>query len=305
MKMILWNCRGLGGPSTVSQLKDSIRIHHPNFMFLSELKKQKDFVKTICVKLGYKDRLVAVDPIGISGGLVLLWDSSQNIIQIIQHSFCFEVEIGKPNSNVSFWVVFVYMSTDRVIREDQWSFLINAKSKWGQDWIIGGDWNAIVDLSEKRGGRDKSLADMLSFQNFINQMSMVEVNMQGHKYTWSNNRSHEHFVEEKLDRVFGSLRWSSSHSSTVVLNCYQTASDHSLLVLISELTQIKPKARFIFNKQWIEKQDVMDVVKKAWEPLLFCSILWVVGNELLDLESFSKEDGSKLRSPLNCPNHTK
>ncbi|GER32002.1 zinc knuckle (CCHC-type) family protein [Striga asiatica] len=114
-------------------------------------------------------------------------------------------------------------------------FIILFALKFKSDWLIGGDWNAIVDISEKRRGKDKILADMISFQNFINQMSMVE--------------------------------WSSSHSSAMVLNCYKTASDHSLMVLVSELTQRKSKARFIFNKQWVEKQDVMAVVKKAWEPL--------------------------------------
>lgn len=38
MKILAWNCRGLGNPQTCKTLKHLIRIHLPNILFLSETK---------------------------------------------------------------------------------------------------------------------------------------------------------------------------------------------------------------------------------------------------------------------------
>ncbi|CAA0810711.1 Unknown protein, partial [Striga hermonthica] len=72
MKTILWNCRGLGGPSIVSQVKEAIRFHHPTLVFLSETRKNKDFTKTVCSKLGFENRWLVSEPNGQSRGLLLL-----------------------------------------------------------------------------------------------------------------------------------------------------------------------------------------------------------------------------------------
>ncbi|GER37154.1 3-oxoacyl-[acyl-carrier-protein] synthase 3 [Striga asiatica] len=52
----------LCGPSTISQIRELLRTHHPNFLFLSETKKQNAFVKSVCKILGYDSKLAIVDP---------------------------------------------------------------------------------------------------------------------------------------------------------------------------------------------------------------------------------------------------
>lgn len=68
MRILAWNCRGLGGPSTISQLRESLRLHLPDIIFLSETKQKKCFVTTVCKILKCKDRWDVVDPVGRQGG---------------------------------------------------------------------------------------------------------------------------------------------------------------------------------------------------------------------------------------------
>lgn len=80
---------GLGGPSTISQLKESIRLNLPDVIFLSEAKQKKGFVKTVCKRLRCKDRWGTIEPVGRSGGIFMCWGERVSVKQIIKSDFFF------------------------------------------------------------------------------------------------------------------------------------------------------------------------------------------------------------------------
>lgn len=81
MRILSGNCRGLGSPSKVPQLKESIRLFKPELIFLCETKRKRGFVGTVCENLGWGDRWEAVNPIGKSGGLLLGWGNDVIVIK--------------------------------------------------------------------------------------------------------------------------------------------------------------------------------------------------------------------------------
>lgn len=138
MRVMSWNCRGLGSPSTVPQLKESLRLFRPELIFLCETKRKHGFVGTVCKKIGWDDRWYAVEPRGRSGGLLLEWNSEVIIYQIISSSFCIEVEFETPHSKGKVWGVFVYASHVESVRAEQWQELWDKKGRWGNRWFLGG-----------------------------------------------------------------------------------------------------------------------------------------------------------------------
>lgn len=74
MRLMAWNYRGLGSPSTVPQLKESLQLFKPNLIFLCETKWRRGFVGTVCKNVDWKDRWFVVELDGRSGGLLLGWD---------------------------------------------------------------------------------------------------------------------------------------------------------------------------------------------------------------------------------------
>ncbi|GER39993.1 RNA-directed DNA polymerase [Striga asiatica] len=105
-----------------------------NFVFISEVKKKKAFVNSVCKQIPFVSNWEFVDPIGVGARI---------------------------------WVVFIYASVDQGERKSQWEILIRHHLKWGDLWFIGGDFNDILNNEEKRGGLLRADSSFHDFKNFI------------------------------------------------------------------------------------------------------------------------------------------
>jgi len=66
--------------------------------------------------------------------------------------------------------------------------------------IMGGDFNMIRSISEKKDGTRSLGRDSIAFQNFINNMRLVDTETSNGIFTWNNKRGGESQVASKLDR---------------------------------------------------------------------------------------------------------
>jgi hypothetical protein len=66
-----WNCRGLGNPLAVWDLRQLVKTKQPIFLFLMETKLQSNKLHALRSSMGYEG-LFSIDPIGEKGGLALL-----------------------------------------------------------------------------------------------------------------------------------------------------------------------------------------------------------------------------------------
>lgn len=78
MRLISWNCRGLGNLRSVRDLNYLVEVHKPSILFLMETKIQKYQMEMIRSRLGFKN-LFSVEGVGKSGGLVVLWDDESRL----------------------------------------------------------------------------------------------------------------------------------------------------------------------------------------------------------------------------------
>lgn len=72
MIVLSWNCRGLGHLSAVPSLRDLVRCHKPNIVFLCETLSNQNKVHEVRRSLVF-DACFIVDKQGRSGGLAILW----------------------------------------------------------------------------------------------------------------------------------------------------------------------------------------------------------------------------------------
>ncbi|CAA0840588.1 Unknown protein, partial [Striga hermonthica] len=228
-------------------------------------KKKNSFVKTVCKKLKLEDRWISVEPVGLKGGILLWWDRSITILDIICRDFCIEVCFLYPGYNIRFWGVFVYLSTDKNIRKTQWQSLIRHRLMWGDCWFLGGDFNDLLFHSEKKRGKMREDCSFISFRNFVRLMGMQDGYYQGYPFTWANNRQGEGFVEERLDRIFFSPGWLLTFPLSNIRHIQMISSDHYLLLLHTDPEIRKGKKRFTYDARWETNEGYKDVVAAVWK----------------------------------------
>ena len=72
MKLMSWNCRGLGNQRAMDVLSHLVQVKAPKILFLMETKQSLEEMKWIQNDLPYRCMFV-VPSIQRSGGLALLW----------------------------------------------------------------------------------------------------------------------------------------------------------------------------------------------------------------------------------------
>lgn len=81
MKLMCWNCCGLGKPRAVRAFAELVRDHNPQILFLSETRLRKEKIERVRIRLGFANNFVVELEGG--GGLMLLWVANVNLaIQI-------------------------------------------------------------------------------------------------------------------------------------------------------------------------------------------------------------------------------
>ncbi|KAL0408323.1 UNVERIFIED_CONTAM: hypothetical protein Sradi_1766700 [Sesamum radiatum] len=71
MKLIVWNCQGLGALWLVQTLTEVVKLHRLGLVFISKTKCKGRRYDRLKEKFNY--HRIGVDAIGRSGGLLLLW----------------------------------------------------------------------------------------------------------------------------------------------------------------------------------------------------------------------------------------
>lgn len=118
------------------------------------------------------------------GGILVAWGQNIVIKQIRKIDFSLELIVENEAENETFWVTFVYASTEARERQVQWEELRRSRLHWGDSWLLGGDFNDIKTQEEKRGGRQMLESSFFDFRNFISDMEMGDLVLKGKISLW-------------------------------------------------------------------------------------------------------------------------
>lgn len=150
--------------------------------------------------------MFVLKPLGDRGGLALFWmDELEVSVQAMDAHFI-DYWIKENDEGCSWRMTGLYGWPEGRLKHQTWE-LINRLGKDNKDpWLLGGDFNAILKESEKRGGDVCDFNDLCAFRECLDQNDLLDIQSFGHPFTWSNKRI-EGFIEEKLDRYVANSGW--------------------------------------------------------------------------------------------------
>lgn len=131
-----------------------------------ETKNQDDVVLKQLISLGFVSHCI-VPPQGLSGGLVLFW-TDEVVVEILASSPNF-IDTKINFQNITSFITFVYGAPQVEDRQQLWNEISILGAERESAWLLMGDFNEILDNSEKVGGPARAEDSFIPFRSFVSQ----------------------------------------------------------------------------------------------------------------------------------------
>ncbi|XP_057418143.1 uncharacterized protein LOC130712323 [Lotus japonicus] len=239
MKIISWNCRGLGNLRAVRALKRLIHSKDPDVVLVMET------------------RLYSAEALrhrGI-GGL-------QNV---------FPVQCAGQDDRSEMRCLGVYGFPDER-KKATWDMIRRFTPPSSIPFMCFGDFNDILSPADKLGGDPPDIERLQEVSQACVDCALHEVDFSGYRFTWSNKRKRPGTIEERLDYALVNAAWGSFWPVTSVYHLPRYRSDHNPILIFSGTRKMrKEMARanlFRFEQMWLQEGDeCAEVVTETWGRL--------------------------------------
>lgn len=230
MKLLSWNCRGLGQPRTVQELVQLVSAHRPSIVFISETRQNKDRVNGLKWRLGLKNCTLH-DGRGKGAGIALYWDESVQIKKLSVGPRYMDVLI-KNSPNDQWWRrTFVYGEPKAHERIHMWNLLRRIKHNANAPWLVIGDFNETQWQSEHYSATKRSEKQMADFRDVLVWCNLHDLGFRGPVWTYNNKQSGKNNVKARLDRGVATPSWCNTFQNVIIQHVCSMRSDHLPLPL--------------------------------------------------------------------------
>ncbi|TYI76842.1 hypothetical protein E1A91_D06G105000v1, partial [Gossypium mustelinum] len=267
MKFLSWNCRGLGNSAKIRELKQLLAVNNPNIIFLSETKMSATDFRRVQNNCRLQNGLT-VNSEGRSGGLALMWRDGMNV-SIQNYSKHHIDSMVRLENNKIIRVTGFYGHANPNRRRSSWDILRRVGESVREEWVIGGDFNAILNDAEKEGGRKGVRAQMNEFKAVMDEMALVDIKPDSGWFTWVNNRDEGRLIKERLDRFLTSVAVVENFPFIATKVLRQTQSDHDAIILDlwGRKSKTFPKDKrlcFKFDVCSVGNKEAKNVIERGW-----------------------------------------
>ncbi|KAJ6719965.1 RETROTRANSPOSON UNCLASSIFIED-LIKE PROTEIN [Salix purpurea] len=186
---LIWNIRGIAGKTGLRRLKNLIKMHRPKIITIIEPMVDLDRIAFFTRTLGFANSMA-----NCANKIWIFWVEDLTVNSFKDHNQCLTVSINTPWLPKPFFISFVYAKNLRSERRILWDELCEVASLLDGPWVVGGDFNAVLNVNERYEGND---------------------------FTWTNGK-----VMRRLDRIVFNPEWSELFSLTRVKHLNRVGSDH-------------------------------------------------------------------------------
>lgn len=150
---------------TVHRLRDIRKKIFPDILFLMETKNDSEFVLQNLQWMDYSSNFLVAPHSQGAGGLALFWKQSVEVEIIYSDQHYIDAKIKAKGR--WFYATFLYGEPDRTKRTQVWKQLQEHTVSRSEPWFLTGDFNDIINASEKVGGPPRSEGSFSDLRSFM------------------------------------------------------------------------------------------------------------------------------------------
>ncbi|PNT71493.1 hypothetical protein BRADI_2g28415v3 [Brachypodium distachyon] len=230
MKILSWNCWGVGQPRTVQELVHLVQVHRPKVVFLSETRQPCKVVENLKWRLGLRNVIIFKGR-GKGGGLAVFWDESVQLDLIkLSHRHINVIIYELPNGT-KWRSTFVYGEPCSQMRANMWELLRRIKNMRTEPRCMIGDFNECMWQSEHWSNRHRNKKQMKEFREVLSDFDVFDIGFEGTPWTFDNKHMGAKNVKVRLDRAIASDSWSRIFPEARLRHLVSSRSDHCPILL--------------------------------------------------------------------------
>ena len=182
-------------------LKDKIKKDQPDILLLKETKCAGIEANITLQRCWKQAEYVEVDARGVAEGFPMLSDPTTVLLDnFFTSKWTITASFHLIGSNKQGYITNVYVpprpgDKEAFLQHLEWI----AEQLGPKCWILGGDFNMIIGLEEKKGGHHSLGNDNISFNDTISLLNLIDVGTDNGMFRWSNRHSGAQHISNRLD----------------------------------------------------------------------------------------------------------
>ncbi|KAL2237437.1 UNVERIFIED_CONTAM: hypothetical protein Sindi_0935400 [Sesamum indicum] len=231
-----------------------------------------------------------VDNASVGNRIWLAWDENFVDVDVLELSSQYihvRVNILAVHEPTIFTVI--YGANEVADRRDLWGSLEQLATQYVDlPWIVGGDFNAVRDLSEVCGLSGDIRMAMEEFNTCIKNAGLLPLPMQGEWFSWHNFSASPRNLWKRLDRMLTNDTWAASFLTTFYSCLTPRTFDRSSMVISGD-SQRQFGGMFRFDNYLTLSPNFIPSVQNIWQHEVIRAPMYAVTQKLKALKYLFRE----------------
>ncbi|XP_024004020.1 uncharacterized protein LOC112081493 [Eutrema salsugineum] len=219
------------------------------------------------------------------------WDPSVTLTVFFKSSQIITCVIQLPHTTSEVCISYVYGVNSKSGRQQMWddlhSLSVNPAISF-LPWAVMGDFNQILNPSEKSNGGTRISRGMQDFRNCASSAGLFDLSIRGSEFTWWNNQE-VNPIAKKLDRILINDSWQMEFPLSFAYFGEPDFSDHSPAAIVIGNHQAGKKP-FMISYFLLHHPDFFARVAIHWHVTFFPgSAMFSLSKKLKSLKQVIKD----------------
>ncbi|XP_026459447.1 uncharacterized protein LOC113360117 [Papaver somniferum] len=118
---------------------------------------------------------------------------------------------------------------------------------------------------EKVGGNLVPQSQLDNVKNHPDNLGLFDLSFIVNPFTWSNHRSGDSLILERLDRALVNQTWSDFFPNAIIYHLISLASDHVHILLVTSREDNNSRRPLRFNRCWFNDSSCKELISDNWK----------------------------------------